>query len=118
MMIINLSKGTVLAKEYKRCTSLFSKGIGLMFTPQKQQKPLLFEFSKEKLVQLHMLFVFYPIDVIYLNQKREIVEVKQSLKPFSYYSPKHRAQFVLELPQGSIQRTESTVGDKVEFKKV
>ena len=44
-MIINVTKGLVLSKTHKSCSSFFSKARGLMFS---SPKVLVFEFEKER----------------------------------------------------------------------
>jgi uncharacterized protein len=79
--------------------SIFSKGIGLMFKT-KINKPYIFIFDKEKIIQLHMWFVFMTIDVIFLDRNKKIVEMS-TLKPFTLYTPKKKAMYIIEMPIGS-----------------
>lgn len=80
-------------------------------------KPLIFIFKKEKIIPLHMLFVFYPIDILFLNKNKIVAEIKENFKPFSFYTPKNKAQYVIELPQGTIKKTKTALGDRINFKK-
>ena len=73
-MIYNQTKKTVISRKYVECRSQLSKSLGLMF--RLKPKTLIFYFKKEKLVPLHMVFVFFPIDIIYLDSKKKIVEMK------------------------------------------
>jgi hypothetical protein len=87
-----------------------------MFTFPIKNKGLLFEFKQEKIVSLHMFFVFYPIDVLFLDKKRKIVELIHNFRPFTpIYVPKKRSKYVIEVPKGSITRTDTKVGDLVSF---
>ena len=79
--------------EVEEVRSIVGKFHGLMFSKKKN---LMFIFDKEENVPLHMMFVFFPIIVLYLNNKKEIVE-KALLKPFRFYNPKHKARFVVEI---------------------
>lgn len=56
---------------------------------------------KEINTPIHMFFVFYPIDVIWLNSKKEVVYIKRNLKPFSFINPKVKAKYILEVPNNS-----------------
>ena len=57
-----------------------------------------------------MLFVFFPVDALYLNDDMEIVEIKH-MKPFrDMYRAKHRTRYVIELTE----KHTFVVGDKVE----
>jgi len=80
---------------------------------KKPDKALIFDFKKEKIISLHMLFVFYPIDVIFLNKDKKVVEIKGNFRPFRFYIPKKRAMYVIEVPEGSIERSKTELGDKI-----
>ncbi len=109
-MITNINKGITIAKNYKLCCSVLSQLRGLMFSPKKT---LVFFFKKPKQVSLHMFFVFFPIDVAYLNKNMEVVELKRNLKPFQIYAPKNKAQYIIETPVGNLKSTE--IGDKIKI---
>ena len=113
MHIKNATKKSIIAKNAELCRNIFTKSFGLMFSIKP--KPLIFIFKKEKIIPLHMLFVFYPIDILFLNKNKAVVEIKESLRPFSFYTPKKKALYIIELPQGTIKKTKTAVGDKIKF---
>ena len=113
-MIKNLTKNTLLSKNTKFCNNPLTKAIGLMFS-KKSDKSLIFIFKKEKIVPLHMLFVFYPIDVLFLNKEKSIVEMKENFRPFSFYSPENKAKYIIEMPEGSIGKFKISLNDQLEF---
>ena len=112
MRIKNKKKRTLLARNAKICTSIISKSFGLMFS---KKKPLIFIFKKEKINPLHMFFVFYPIDVLFLNKNKIVVEIKENFRPFSFYAPKNKSKYIIELPKNTIKETKTKLGDKIEF---
>ena len=114
MIIINKTKGKILAKKAKLCKSHISKAIGLMFS--RKAKPLMFIFDKEEIVQLHMFFVFFPIDIIYIDSNNQVVEIKENFRPFAFYNPKNKAKYVIELPKGTIKKTNTQIEDTIRFK--
>ena len=109
-MLINQTKNKGLAKKASICNSVLEKGMGLMF---KKPQTLIFVFEKEKIVPLHMLFVFYPIDVLFLNKDKKIVEIKKDFRPFTFFTPRKKAKYIIELPKNTIKRTNTQVGDTV-----
>src|SRR3989344_8293644 len=111
MVIKNSSKGDVICSDAKICKSILSKTVGLMFS--KKPKPLIFILKKEKIVPLHMFFVFFPIDVLFLDEDKKVVEIKKKFEPFTLYNPKNKAKYVIELPQGAVKNTNTKIGDKV-----
>lgn len=115
-MIKNLSKNRILAKDHEECKTTFSKAKGLMFTFPLKNKGLVFIFEKEKRISLHMFFVFYPIDLIFLNKNKRIVEMKENFLPFNLYMSKRKAKYVLEFPIRTIKMTKSEIGDKIQWK--
>jgi hypothetical protein len=114
-MISNSSKKKVLAKECKECKSISSKAIGLMFSFPIKNKGLIFFFEKEKRIDLHMFFVFYPIDLIFLDRKKKIIELKEKFMPFTFYISKKKAKYLLELPVKTIKKSNSKIGDKIKW---
>ena len=86
--------------------SVLGKARGLMFS---RKKDLMFVFDKEKKISLHMFFVFFPIDVLFLDTDKKIVEIKKNFKPFSYYRPKNKARYVIELALN--KRKEYNIGE-------
>ena len=62
-----------------------------------------------------MLFVFYPIDVLFLSKNNIVVDKKENFRPFSFYSSKEKAKYVIELPNGVIRKTKTEIGDKIKL---
>ena len=113
-MLKNNNNNRILAKEAKLCKNSFSKALGLMFS--RKNKTLLFVFNKEKIISLHMFLVFYPIDVLFLNKNKKIVEIKQNFRTFTFYNPQNKARYIIELPNGIVEKTKTSIGDTISFK--
>jgi uncharacterized membrane protein (UPF0127 family) len=115
-MIKNVSKNKLLAKKSVIRNSAISKAKGLMFSKKIKDKGLIFIFKKEKRHSLHMLFVFFPIDVLWLNKDRKVVDMKKNFMPFSLIAkPKQKASYIIELPQGTIKSTKTKIKDIIKF---
>ena len=108
-MIKNLTKNVEICKDEKHCETLLSKSIGLMFS---KKKTLVFHFNKEQLIPLHMWFVFYPIDVYYLNKDKVVIEAKKCFKPFTIHTNDKRAKYLIETP---VERLMIEISDKLYF---
>jgi uncharacterized membrane protein (UPF0127 family) len=65
---------------------------------------------------VHTFFMKFPIDVVYLNKKRQIVKIRPNM-PASRLSLCLSAHSVLELPAGMVAKTGTQVGDVLEFDK-
>ncbi len=96
------------------CKSLLSKAIGFMFSFKPRN--LLFIFDKETVHSLHMFFVFFPIDVVFLEKNKKIVEIKEDFMPFTFYKPINKAMYILEMARGSVKRYGIKHNVKIEFK--
>lgn len=103
--------GKIITKNSKICRNTTSKFLGLMFSREIKNRSLIFTFSRETIVSLHMFFVFYPIDVIFADSDKKIIEIKRNFKPFNFYTPKRRSKYIIELPLGK----EFKLGDKISF---
>lgn len=104
----------IITKNYDVADNIFSKGFGLMFK-NKVKRPLLFKFNKESIIPLHMFFVFTPIDVLFLKKNKKIVEIKENFKPFTIYTPKNKAAYIIELSPGDIKKYKIMTNQKVQF---
>jgi hypothetical protein len=65
---------------------------------------LFFEFGKPARHAVHMLFVKFPIDLVYLDSRFKVVETREGLKPWRFYRPKLPAKYLVELPAGSVRK--------------
>jgi hypothetical protein len=92
-----------------------SKAFGLQFHKKIYDEAHVFLFDEKKKVALTMWFVFFPIDVLYLDEKKRIVEIKENFKPFANYFPKKESLFVIELPQGTIKEKKLKLNEEMIF---
>jgi len=93
---------------------LVCRAFGFMFKFRKPDSGLVFEFPRERRADLHMLFVFFTIDVLFLDKNKNVVEIKKEFRPFAYYSPRSKSKYVIELPRRALGRTKP--GDIIAFK--
>ena len=114
MSIVNKTKKIILTKNIKFCKTEFSKIKGLMFT-KKLTKALIFIFKKESLQHIHMLFVWYPIDVLWLDKNKKVVQLKENLKPFRIILAKKPSKYIIELSNGEIKKSRTEINDQISF---
>jgi hypothetical protein len=117
MSIKNSTQKTTIHENYRLCRSAASKAKGLMFTNEStvREKALIFEFDFPRHQSIHMFFVFYPIDLMFLDGKKRVVDIKKHFKPFTIYNSKALSQFVIELPDGSIKKSKTKTGDTIKW---
>jgi uncharacterized membrane protein (UPF0127 family) len=110
--IKNQTKKFVIIKKAKICKSLWAKGTGLMLK-KKPDYGMIFIFRKEQSNPITMFLVFFPVDLLFLDKSKRVVEIKKKLKPFRDYYPRAKSMYVIELPVGVMGKTR--IGDRIEF---
>ncbi len=70
---------------------------------------LLFDLRRERCVHLHTWFVFFPLDIYYLDSQGKVLYALQRVRPFRFFIRGVRAQYILE----TSQETSYKVGEKV-----
>ena len=112
-MIQNITTKEKLASVVSYCDSNAKKARGLMFTSKKTDFGMVFPYTYEKIISLHMFFVFYPIDVLFLDLKGKVVDIKRGFRPFTLYTPSVAASTIIELPEGAADTTR--IGHSISF---
>lgn len=109
MILYNQSKRVALSRDIKEAKSVFDKVFGLL--NKKNPKSLIFKTR----FGIHTFFLKEPIDIIVLNNNSQVIKVK-TINPYSlfFYNPVHIA--VIELPKGTIKKTQTTIGDSLIIK--
>ena len=99
----------VLASDVETADSILAQTRGLMFRRSfPQGSALAFRFRRAKTRDVHMLFVFVPIDVIWVVDDR--VRRIERLRPWTGYA-RGRCDLIVELPAGAAD--DLAVGDEL-----
>ncbi len=85
-----------------RSPAFLPMGTGLLITPCNS---------------IHMMFMRFAIDVVYLDKDYQVVRVVERLRPWLGLSLCFPAYATLELPPGTIQKYKICVGDKLKLEK-
>ncbi|MCJ8009239.1 DUF192 domain-containing protein [Lederbergia wuyishanensis] len=62
---------------------------------------------------IHMFFMRFAIDVVFLDQANKVVKVVSGLKPWKMIPPVSNAYATLELPTGTIANQQISIGDTI-----
>ena len=111
-MITNKTNQEVISEQEITCKNISSQARGLMFRRKKQN--LIMFLDKEMKSNLHMFFVFYPIDVLLLDKNKKVIEIKENFKPFTFWNSKSKGNYIVELGKEKSKK-KVRVGDKLEF---
>ncbi len=115
VLIVNKSKGNKLGYA-KIADSFFSRFKGLMLQ-KKLEMGLILKLPKERgkrSASIHMFFMKFPIDIIFANSKKEVVDLV-TVNPWDTYTPKQSVQYIIELKKGLIKETNTEIGDEIDF---
>lgn len=114
MRLIDETNGNVLAGRVELADSFWKRFRGLMLRGRfPNGSALVFTPPKPGRYGIHMFFVRFPIDLLYLDSGFVVVELRTGLKPWRMYSPKLIANYLIELPEGTISRSNVEIGHKL-----
>jgi uncharacterized membrane protein (UPF0127 family) len=114
MRLIDESNGNVLASRVELADSFWKRFRGLMLRGRfPEGSALFFTPPKPGRYGIHMFFVRFPIDLLYLDSGYVVVELRERLRPWRMHRPKMIANYLIELPEGTISRSKVEIGHKV-----
>ena len=99
----------LISEKSKLCNNFFSKALGFMFNFSRKYDSIILN---SKNTSVHMLFVFFPLQIAWLNSELEIVDIKNAYPFMPIVSSKKTSSYVLELKQ----KKNIKVGDKIRVK--
>ena len=117
MPVKNLTRNSIIAAKSRLADSVLTRVVGLMFSKQTQSAMIL-KFKKEIPVSLHTFFVFFPIDIMFVDGNEKVAELVEAMQPFTTYIGKKNAKYIVEVPAGTIKRSGTRVGDRIAFLRV
>jgi uncharacterized membrane protein (UPF0127 family) len=107
--------GALVARNIEFARTMFRQVLGLMF-----RKSIPFDYSmifilkKPSQVSIHMLFVFFPIDVIFLNEEKKIMGLSR-LRPWVGYKAMEDIKYIIEMRAGTIEMFHLCAGGQMEY---
>ena len=108
--IENATRGTVLAERCAVALSTRERTVGLLRTPETALgNGLLIERSPS----IHMFFMKYAIDAIFLDRHQRVAHLAPGLRPWRVVAWARGARDCLEAPVGTVARTGTMVGDQL-----
>jgi uncharacterized protein len=111
--VLRLTKadGTVVAQPLEEARNLFTQGMGLMFRRGLPAGGGLLIYHCNG---IHMMFMRFPIDAVFLDKSNTVVKVYPRLLPWIGLVPLvWKADRVAELPAGTAERLRLRAGDRL-----
>ncbi|MEZ4704650.1 MAG: DUF192 domain-containing protein [Bdellovibrionota bacterium] len=112
MRVENSTKNTSLGHHIVHATQLLARMKGLLGKQALQEGHGLWI---EPCTSIHTFFMKFPIDVVFLSKNNVVVKTRARLLPFRMDFGSGEGVKVLELPVGTIDRTQTRVGDLLTF---
>lgn len=112
--VYNKTRKRFVAAHAKVADGYFSRLVGLLGTTRRWVRPgngLWIVPSHG----VHTIGMLYALDLVFLNRDQVVVHVEEYVRPFRISKVTFKAESVLELPDHTVFRTETRVGDQLEI---
>jgi uncharacterized membrane protein (UPF0127 family) len=114
LAIENCSRAVVIAWRGELADSLWTRFRGLMLRQSLDADQALII---DPCSSIHMFFMRFPLDVLYVDRHDRIVRVQENIQPWRIGPLRTKgARYVVELPVGTIARTGTTIGDTIRIR--
>ena len=110
-MRLTKQDGSVIAERLEVASNFFTAGLGLMGRARLPENGGLLIHGCNG---IHMMFMRFPIDAVFVDRKGVVVKTYERLLPWIGLVPfVWRADKVAELPAGTIRRLAIKTGDEL-----
>lgn len=112
---INRTRGSVLCASLEDAGGIAGKGRGLLGrNGLEPDAGMLFKAGRwEPFMWMHMLFMRFPIDIVFLDSHGTVIKINRGLKPWRLSSLVWGAHKALELAAGATARSQTVEGDEI-----
>ncbi len=112
MKIINKTSNITIAEKAVVANSFLSRLVGLLnrrFLPKGEALII------TKCKSIHMFFMKFPIDAIFVDKNNHVVGIVKNIKPFQLSPVFISSNYVIEAPVGTIVKARVAIGDNIEL---
>ncbi|MGH7917115.1 MAG: DUF192 domain-containing protein [Candidatus Binataceae bacterium] len=112
---INRTRGTVLCAQLEEAQGYSGRSRGLLGRERLlPHHGMRFIRSRlEPFMWMHMFFMRFPIDLVFLGHDDRVIKINPGLKPWRLSSIVIGATQALELAAGAVARSGTAVGDRI-----
>lgn len=108
MKVTNSSKSTIIATQANLADTFITRLVGLLNRDHlAPQEGLIIT----KCNSIHMFFMKFAIDVIFVSKTNQVVGLVENIKPYQLSQVFWKSSFCIELPVGAIKSSKTQVGD-------
>ena len=112
MPVINLSKKTWLATKVHKADNFLTRLIGLLKRKNLGPEEALWLMPSKG---IHTIGMKFPIDVVFLSRRNLVQGLVSGLAPYRVSGVHFTSYSVLELPNGTIRKSRTEIGDQLEI---
>ena len=112
MKIFNLTRKTLIAENAQIADTFSSRMIGLLNRESLGPEEALVITECQS---IHMVFMKFPIDVIFVDGSNQVVGLVKEIKPFCFSPIFFKASKAIELPVQSIEKSQTQFGDSLQI---
>jgi len=112
MPVINLTKKTWLATKVRKADNFLTRLVGLLKRNQLGPEEALWLMPSKG---IHTIGMKFPIDVVFLTKQSCVLGLISGMHPYRVSGVHIRAYSVLELPNGTIRKSRTEIGDQLEI---
>jgi uncharacterized protein len=116
MRALNRTRGTVLCERLEVAESMAAQSRGLLGRDGLASGTgMLFEGGFLPLMWMHMFFMRFAIDIVFLDKADRVLRINHALKPWRVSSMVFGARRALELEAGAAARSDTMEGDQLDM---
>ena len=108
--VANKTRGTVAVERCRVARSLRDRTVGLLGTANVPAGEGLWI---ERSPSIHMFFMRYPIDAVFVDHEGRVVRIVERLRPWRIVAWVPGARDCLEMPAGAAQAAGIALGDEL-----
>src|SRR6266567_3281844 len=102
MRVVNRTKGTTIADTASKAANFLARGRGLMMAPPL---PAGGGLVLDPCSSIHMFFMRYPLDILFLDKQEKVVFLYKGIKPWRVGRVVRGSRMAVELPEGTIAQS-------------
>lgn len=112
MPVINLTKKTWLATKVRKADNFLTRLVGLLKRTHLGPEEALWLMPSKG---IHTIGMKFPIDVVFLNKEFYVLGLISGMHPYRVSGVHMRGYSVIELPNGTIRKSGTEIGDQLEI---
>jgi uncharacterized membrane protein (UPF0127 family) len=110
--VINLTKKTWLATKVRKADNFLTRLVGLLKRTHLGPEEALWLMPSKG---IHSIGMKFPIDVVFLNKEFYVLGLISGMHPYRVSGVHMRGYSVIELPNGTIRKSRTEIGDQLEI---